>query len=383
MKIAIYGAGVYGEYIYNEIVHNDSAKVSVSFWIDNFNKEEQKYGLPVYTEEEFVKSSEFHGIDAVIVAINNTEKAQVADEIAASLLLHGFEKIYIALPNGFFSKIPVLNEEGYLGACVKFYKELKPTVGMMLTLVTKRCNMNCKRCFHLSNLVKEDEFLDLSVFESYLVQLKKKFKNILQFQLLGGEPLLNPQLDLFLALARKYFPAAKLEVVTNGLLITKSSPKLIDAMVKHNAYFYISYYPPIRQNIEKIIDFLEEKQINYWILPLRDQFRKWITFKEENGDKAYARWKANDCRCHVIDKGRIYQCPCIPSIYEKQDYFDLQIEEDELKDSSIDLMNDEIDGWEMMKYFSHSTPLCRYCYADEVWEKWETGQPDKTDWIVD
>ncbi len=379
MRIAIYGAGNYGQYVYSEIVNHRYASVMVNFWIDNFTGGQEVYGLPVYSERNFILHRQDE-VDAVVIAI---DREDIAQKVAVSFLCQGYDKIYLALPNGLLPQIPILNEDGELGSLIKFYKDVKPIAPMILVLVTNYCNLNCKRCAHYSNLTREKDILDLDKFESYLVQLKMKFKDILRFQLLGGEPLLNPQLDQYMLLVRKYFPGTKLEIVTNGLILKEIPPKLIDSMRLCNAYFLITQYPQIRRNLDTVICFLENEEIHYEITPPTKQFRRIISLKEENGERAFAKWSASDCICHAIEDGRVYLCPCIPKLYSMRDYFGIHIDVDELITSSVDLMDKEVDGWDILKYFNGPTPLCRYCSPDEVLEPWGTGFPHKEDWIID
>jgi molybdenum cofactor biosynthesis enzyme MoaA len=39
--------------------------------------------------------------------------------------------------------------------------------------------------------------------------------------LMGGEPLLHPELERFFPAARTAFPSAKIKIVTNGILLSK------------------------------------------------------------------------------------------------------------------------------------------------------------------
>lgn len=388
MKVAIYGAGNYGKYIYNEITNNINTKISVVFWIDNFQRKETNFwleqeicDLPVYTEERFFIEHKYKEIDAVIVAIDNRN---IAEEITTSLLLQGYESIYLALPNGFLPKFPILNEEGDFGSCIKYYKEIKPVIGergeIVNFLVTDYCNLNCKRCGNFSNLAKGKNCLDINKFESYLVHFRKKFRAVQSIQLMGGEPLLNPQLEQYVLLTRKYFPETRIDIVTNGLLILNISQELINAMVSCNVFFFISQYLPTRKQLEKIVDFLENKQINYIITEPITQFEKPLTLKEENGKKAYMARFHGDCLCNTIEEGRM-GCPVILTFYKHRDYFDIHIGEDELRSSTIDMMSDDIDGWDIKKYCKKPNPLCKYCNPKIENVVWETGEPQKEDWF--
>jgi len=110
--------------------------------------------------------------------------------------------------------------------------------------VTDHCNLNCKYCTHYAPLVKEPVFTDIERFKKDLTQLKKYIKDIGIIRILGGEPLLNPQLPEFIEFTRKTYPGSVIWIVTNGMLLDRISPGLIDCMNKNIAFFHISYYPP-------------------------------------------------------------------------------------------------------------------------------------------
>lgn len=378
MKIAIYGAGYYGRYIYDEIQNQENSKVSAVCWIDNYIGECDICGLPVYTEKEFMSEHVMNKVDAVIVAM---EKARISQEITTSLLLQGYNQIYLVPANSYKTKLPVLDQSGNFSPCIKYYKKVKPSIHFMEVLITKHCNLNCKRCAHFSNINTKNTFLDLNEYESYLIQLRNKFDTISLFQLIGGEPLLNPQLDDYVSLAGKYLPDSRIEIMTNGTLLLKMPRKLIDAIVQYKVYVRITQYPPIRRNLLQILDFLEKEGIRYVITPPMTHFDKVLTLKEKNGEQAFEKYRIIECICHGIEGGRIYLCPTISRLYDVQDFLGIHIEEEELFKSSIDLMSDDIDGWDILKYFSHPTPLCRFCSPERECLPWETGKPEKEDWI--
>lgn len=383
MQIAIYGAGNYGRYVLDEVKSHECAKVTVAFWIDNYVEMQEICGLPVYTEERFFIAHKFHEIDAVVIAM---DRRSIAYAAAASLLERGYKQVYLVWPGGFMPKVPVLNEKGEFTPFVKLhnlYKELKPIIPHVEVSVTNYCNLKCKRCGNFSNLVTEMDYLNLDVLERDLEQLSKKVKNIETFSLLGGEPLLYPQLDNCIALVGKYFPKAYIQIVTNGLLIPDIPSNLIEAMKHYYTGFYISQYAPTRNNLHNIVEFLEKEHIRYEITPPRTTFRKLLSFKDDDIERAYEYNASDQCTCHVIDKGRIYLCSNFPRLYAMQDYFDIHIEEKELKENAIDLFDDKIDGWDIMYYFTKPTSLCRFCSPKDLWIPWETGKPERDDWIAD
>lgn len=380
MRIAIYGAGKYGLYVYNEIMSNKSTNMSVTCWIDNYFEENLLESLSVYTEDIFFGSNKLNETDAVLVAIQNR---QSAEDIIVSMLLRGYESIYWALPAGYLPQLPVLNEDGSFGACVRFFRQVKPTMGgrkIVNFLVTDYCNLKCKRCGNFSNLEKECNYLDLNSFEQYLQQLRKKFRGVSKIQLMGGEPLLNLRLETYIFLTRKYFPETNIDIVTNGLLILEMGQALIDAIISCHVCLRISQYPPTRKRLEKIVDFLEDKEIDYRITRPITQFERALTLKETDGKKAYAERSKKNCQCHTIENGRM-GCPLLLKFYDNRSYFGIEIEEEEMQESSIDLMDDSIDGWAILKFFEQPSTLCKYCNPAIENEAWEVGLPQKEEWF--
>ena len=88
--------------------------------------------------------------------------------------------------------------------------------------VADHCNLNCKYCTHYSPLVQEPVFTDLEKFKLDLQLLKERIDDIGVIRILGGEPLLNPQLSEFITYTRRLYPKAVITVVTNGLLIERA-----------------------------------------------------------------------------------------------------------------------------------------------------------------
>ena len=89
--------------------------------------------------------------------------------------------------------------------------------------LAEHCNLRCAGCDHFSPIA-EPEFADIKEFERDFSRLSELFNGQAQeIHLLGGEPLLNPDIVLFLQVARKSFPQAIIDITTNGLLLKQMS----------------------------------------------------------------------------------------------------------------------------------------------------------------
>ena len=94
--------------------------------------------------------------------------------------------------------------------------------------ITDHCNLNCAGCSHFSNLAPE-VYKNAGEFERELSCLSGKLR-IGTLRLLGGEPLLHPELPELLRIARTQFPHSRIEVCTNCTLLEKAGDPFWDAM---------------------------------------------------------------------------------------------------------------------------------------------------------
>ena len=91
--------------------------------------------------------------------------------------------------------------------------------------VTEHCNLNCKGCDSLAPLAGE-EYLDIAECEKDLSRLSEISGGIVDhINILGGEPLLHPDIEKFVKLTRMYFPIGKIVIVTNGILLKSMKQK--------------------------------------------------------------------------------------------------------------------------------------------------------------
>lgn len=109
--------------------------------------------------------------------------------------------------------------------------------------LTEHCNLNCKGCDNYSPLA-EKEFLDIEEFKRDCGRLSELFKGkIEELSLLGGEPLLHPQIADFLEISRKNFPIGEIRIITNGLLLPKMNEKFWENCRKYDIVISPTRYP--------------------------------------------------------------------------------------------------------------------------------------------
>jgi organic radical activating enzyme len=297
----------------------------------------------------------------------------------------GYRDIWVLPSNVWSGELPIINEDGNFYGYVKRFDEIMPTLYHATYSVSDHCNLKCKRCAYFSNLVNETVFADLDEFKEDLLGLKRRFFNVESFVLVGGEPFLNPDIDGFIYAVREAFPYSRLTIITNGLLLPSLAPKVIKAIRTCGVLVRISQYPPTRKMVDKILKFGWDNNIEILILNPINKFEQTVSYQNTDYVKAWENCTSN--RCYHLRGHRLYNCPQIVYRYENREFLDLDTSEALRNQCSVDIVNGNENGWEILQKICNPVELCRYCPAEVKladWESTERNKPiDKMDWVAD
>ena len=249
--------------------------------------------------------------------------------------------------------------------------------------LTDHCNLNCVGCNHYSPLA-DSFYLDITAYERDCKRIWDLTKgNVQEIDLLGGEPLLHHNLQEIFTTSSKYFPTAKIILVTNGILLAKQEEAFWKSCQKNQIQILITKYP-ININYDTIIE--KAKRFNvicaYGInrnsgikkmecIPINPNSHK---NAEDNFMRCY---KANNCI--TLRNGRLYTCCTIPAVFYLKKYFNLPI--DISPDNGIDIHTaNSIE--EIMKFLSRPVAFCRYCDFDHrrVDLPWSISKKELHEW---
>ncbi len=243
------------------------------------------------------------------------------------------------------------------------------------------CNLNCKACEHYSPLVKQspETKTDYDSFEKDLRKLKEYITDIGRIRVLGGEPLLNPELPKYLVLVREVYPACDLFVVTNGLLLHKITEETMQIMRDTNTSIIISYYPPMEGKLDGAIHRLEECGIKIICSPLLKVF----SIKQNLDGNSDAIWQFNNCfqsTCNNIYRGCVAACMLPFMTHYFNDIFGYGIPED----GAINLYEDGLTTTELKRKLAEPFERCRFC-SQPVNVPWEQAkkEPTLSDWVLE
>ncbi|MCL2819402.1 MAG: radical SAM protein [Oscillospiraceae bacterium] len=273
------------------------------------------------------------------------------------------------------------NSYSFIDDTVKKVLGKKPTLYYVELCVAEHCNLNCKGCVFFSNIVDGSVFYDLDQYKADMTRLRGLFGNIRNITLLGGEPLLNDKLPEFIGESRRIFPKAKIRVVTNGLLCKKMSDELINAFKENDALLHITLYKPLFDNIEDIKDILTASGVNFLVGTPATRFMK--TFNENgNSDVKKAFDRCLRKRCSYLSDGTISVCsfPVLVKWFDRQ--FGMTVSQS-LTGNSINIYDENLDGFKLKKKLLKPISACKYCSEPE-WFDWEQGnnEPKIEDYCV-
>lgn len=363
VQVIIFGAGKLGLQIKKDL--ESSKKYEICYFCDNNPKKwdmklDNVYILPFTQVREMINSEKFNGI-LVIAARNGLE--QIVDQVRNSKIgikLYGYTQKYLVGKG-----TEILYEIDYSKPRLLYYEYH----------VTHHCNLKCKGCGHLSNLV-DPEYGNLEKYLQDINRLKELFWGVNVIRLMGGEPLLNENLSQFIIETRKVFPDTDIRVVTNGLLIPVTRDIVFETMSKNAVGFDITQYVPTSQIKEKIEIKCLEKDVQYKFSPLITKFlrRKFI-----KGNRAANYQTCISPTCHFLMDGKISVCG-IPILYEK---FSDKIKHKFpiTKEDVLDIYDDKLNGFVINDFLSRSIPVCEYCDCVNFEEyAWEGNYPYFMEW---
>jgi organic radical activating enzyme len=246
--------------------------------------------------------------------------------------------------------------------------------------VTEHCNLNCKYCNHMSPLADKD-FLDINEFEKDMKRIGELTGGTIERMfLLGGEPLLHPDIAQFCILARKYIKAGKISIVTNGILINNMSDDFWSVCKENDIAIEISEYP-IGMDYKKAEQKLLDKGVALRTFVEVDSFYK-LSFDLDGNQNVNESFKgcsvANSCI--MLSHGRMYPC-AVPSNIK---YFNRAFNKNlgTTESDSVDIYKVK-SLEELMERLSNPIPFCRYCDVSDrsVKHQWQQSDKSLEEWV--
>ncbi len=343
MNYVIYGVGKIGKKA--EIIIREKYGENISGYLDTYKSGEVN-GYPIYDLDEVSKDM------TIIIAILNW---YYVVDICNNLRNKGFMKLF-----WFFDMhVKEKQDVGFLeNECYKIPEWGEHLIPYVEFHISDKCNLNCKGCTHFSPLFD-------NIGASYdkrindLREIKRLFPNLFVLNLLGGEPLLAPELDKYIIAVRKMFPESYIQITSNGLLIPKISKEVLQMIHDFNICISITEYLPTQKMMDRIMECLDRYKIKYRSL----KYEKKQIFNRPISVNVHSKYK-NLCisdGCIAVSDGKIARCPTLMFIYKFNEVFN-----ENLPEEGIYFLDKVEDGEWLLSELKKEVPLCKHCVKNEM-----------------
>lgn len=369
LEIVLYGAGV--ENVKRVYWASASTGLNIIKIIDRDEKKQHTSILGTeVTGPEWLADLDKKGSPyAIVITARNPETvAEIQQELAS------------------LKAVAIYSSDEFM-ANVKSHRKIKRITCLQMNLAD-HCNLSCARCITFSPLVKEPAYLKEELFER---DMKRLFEltngDIADIRMLGGEPLLHPQINHFPPIVRKYFPDAEAEIVTNGIKLLEMPESFFDVCRKFNIHIEISQYP-INVDYNRCLQMLKEKGITAYLGNPGDAQRQQSKVMEKLPLKLDGTMDAQasfdncwTCKAFTLRDGRLHLCPYSANIDTFNRYFHKNLPA--TKENGVDLFSVR-NLQELVEKLSRPTPLCAYCDPSASFDSipWTASKRDISEWTI-
>lgn len=237
-------------------------------------------------------------------------------------------------------------------------------------ILNNYCNLNCTECQAFCDTNNSIDFLSLIELKELIPLIKSNF-SITKIILLGGEPLLHPNIIEICNYLINEFKNIDIIIFTNGILAKDIVLKNYSIFKNSNIIFEFSIYPII--NIINEIKNLEQLEIKTITRNIRPIFNK-ITFNkqgENNKDKFFLCGNNYNTPIELfMNHEKLFKCP-LPAYWH---LINLPITTDDY----LNIKN--LNQKNIIKYFSNSLIACKYCGSCTDEKKLENNSEDFIFW---
>ncbi|MEI8011216.1 MAG: radical SAM protein [Candidatus Omnitrophota bacterium] len=274
-------------------------------------------------------------------------------------------------------------------AAIKLYRDLKkrgwllrgeggvfvPVLPYLEVHLTAHCNLDCRGCSHLAPLV-DPWFVKFNHFSRDLRRLAKIFYNISVFRVLGGEPLLHPEIARMLMEVRKFFPFSSIRCLTNGILLPAMKSSFWESCRQANIEIDLSAYPDVLD-----VEGLRKCCVAHRVKINIDHVKKFYAWINPAGDSD-PQAAMNCCRrkyyCPFLSEGAVYRCVVSMNGSVLNKKFDIGIQ----PEGGVSLYDQHVNGWKILAALNTPGHNCRYCATRFRPFLWGRSKGNVGEWLA-
>lgn len=261
----------------------------------------------------------------------------------------------------------------------------KPFINILETMATFSCTLSCKFCTNYSDYNMRGGYVRWSQMQDWLDVLFSRL-SVGQLNIIGGEPFLNPELNVWIENLKKRYPYLRLGIVTNGTLLSKHM-WIIDHMKKYgnmallisNHQPHLTYVDDFKQEMLNRIEWNYEgfnghshnwassKRLSFQISQndgfLKTYRKNYGNMKPYNNDPVAAFEICTQQMCPLFVDGKLYKCSSIGLLHRVLSDHN-QINDPDWKPYlgsglGLDCSDEELRSY--ANNYGKPNPVCRMC----------------------
>jgi MoaA/NifB/PqqE/SkfB family radical SAM enzyme len=252
----------------------------------------------------------------------------------------------------------------------------RPILNYLELHLTDHCNLNCKGCGHFCPIAGE-WFANIEQHAKDMEQLSKLFSKITKIRLMGGEPLLHPDVTSFLSVTRHWFPASDIRLVTNGILLPQMPDSFWAVCQSTRIAIDMTVYPPLRQRATEWIELVQKKEIPVYPA-FAEEFSAHMNLRGDSDPQEAFRICRKLRRCIFLQQGKLYIC-AIPAMVH---YFNKKYGTHIKESGFVDIHQPGLTGWKTLEVLSLPAEVCCYCSYDFPTYPWAVSERTMKEWDV-
>lgn len=261
----------------------------------------------------------------------------------------------------------------------------KPCLEYMVLNILDHCNLRCKGCDHFA-CIADPYFVPYETIHNDLQRMSELLgaHGIIKMGIMGGEPLLHPDLLKILKDVRLFFPKVIIRLTTNGLLLLRQNDEFWHTCRECNVTIVNTKYP-INLDFEEMKKKAKAENVKFMYFEdtgeevVKKSFKKIINL---NGDNDPVESFAN---CHIANygnflmEGKFYGCPFSCQSYR---IFNKKFGQalDMTDNDYLDIYK-ITDKQELFNFAARPKYYCRYCSGLQRNFDWERSKQEMSEWV--
>lgn len=238
--------------------------------------------------------------------------------------------------------------------------------------ITSYCTLNCKLCMTGMPFIKNRRHVPVEEINDHLTRIFNIWDNAMRLNLLGGEPLMHPDVYEVTKTALRYRDhIQEFRITTNGTIVPEDRLLELISACGRSFSFVISNYGTLSKKFSSLMERLEFYKIPYRVDTYagdNQYFGGWvylgdyqyIGYSEEELCRNYFDCVARKDKFLVVYEGKVFQCAYPYRFYALKNILPE-------KDEYIDLYDDSLTIMEKRKianvFFTKPMKSCQYCHS--------------------